>query len=61
MGAAVKRFKGVEEGVSRFESLFGWILLIERIQRVVFVFVFLKLGCEIPSDMWGRGRNSAQV
>ena len=27
-----------------FSEIFGWILLIDRMQRVVFSFVFLKLG-----------------
>ena len=51
-GAAIKGFNRVEETVSRFESsLSGWILLIERMQRVVFLFAFLKLGRDCPSDV----------
>ena len=42
-GAAIKGFNRVEEAVSSFYYLSGWILLIERIQRVVFLFLFLKL------------------
>ena len=30
-------------------------MLIERMQRVVFLFVFLKQGRDCPSDMWGGG------
>ena len=43
-GAAIKVFNGVEEDVSLFEPLSGWMLLIEMMLRVVFLFVCIKLG-----------------
>ena len=36
-GAAIIGFNRVEEDVSCFEYLSGWILLIERMQSVVFL------------------------
>ena len=42
-GAAIKGFNRVEEALSRFECLYGWILLIERMQRVVFLLCFSSL------------------
>ena len=43
-GAAINGFNRVEEAVSCFDSLTGWFLLIERMQRLVFLFVCFKLG-----------------
>ena len=51
-GAAIKGFNRVEEAVSGFEYLSGWILLIERMQRVV--------SC-LFSDMWEGGDSAQQV
>ena len=43
-GAAIKRFNRVEEALSLFERIWLDLAHIERMQRVVFLFVFLKLG-----------------
>ena len=43
-GAVIKEFNRVEKAVSSFEDLTGWILLIETMQMLVFLFVFLELG-----------------
>ena len=40
----IKGLNRVEEAVSWYESIFDWTLLIERIQSVILLFVFLKLG-----------------
>ena len=52
-GAAIKGFNRVKQAVSWIEFLSGWILLIERMHMVVFLFVFLKLGCDCPSVICG--------
>ena len=45
--AAINEFSRVEEAASWFDYLSEWNLLIERMQTVVFLVCFLKLG-------WGR-------
>ena len=60
-GAAIKGLYRVEAAVSWFEYLSGWILLIERMQRIVFCLHFSSWDETARLICVGGGNSAQQV